>query len=394
VILGLDSYTTDWLNLLARWLHVIAGIAWIGSSFYFIALDYKLEPPKDEGDAAEGVGGEAWEVHGGGFYHVQKYVVAPPRLPERLLWFKWEAYTTWLSGFALFVVLYYANADSYLIDKSVADLSTWEAVVLSIAILAAGWVVYDALCRVLENRELLLAACVTGFLVLVSWLSSELFAPRAAYLQVGATIGTMMAGNVLFVIIPGHWELVRAKEAGREPDPRFGIKGKVRSVHNNYLTLPVVFTMISNHFPSVYGHSHAWLVLVALMLVGAWIRHFFNLRHRGRNVWWIPVSGAAAIALIAVLIRPGGGGAAKASPAQVAAGKRVFLSAGCVSCHTLRDAGAHGNVGPNLDAAKPSRQTVVDRVTNGQGVMPSFRNQLTKQQIEAVADYVSTVAGR
>ena len=392
---ALDSYTTEWLNLLARWLHVIAGIAWIGSSFYFIALDYKLLPPKDEADAAEGVGGEAWEVHGGGFYHVQKYRVAPPRLPERLLWFKWEAYTTWLSGFALYVVLYYLHADTYLVDRTVANLSTAAAVAISVGILAAGWLVYDGLCRALGDRELLLAACVLGFVTLVSWGSSELFSPRAAYLQVGATIGTMMVGNVLFVIIPAHWELIRAKEAGREPDPRWGVRGKVRSVHNNYLTLPVVFTMIANHFPAIYGHRRAWLVLVAIMAVSAWARHFFNLRHRGRNVWWIPVSAAAAIALIAVLIRPqGGGSAGTVTPAQLAAGKQVFRTAACAGCHTLADADATGNIGPDLDAAKPSRALVLDRVENGQGAMPPFRGQLTQTQIEAVADYVSTVAGK
>jgi uncharacterized membrane protein len=393
MILGLDSYTTEWLNLLARWLHVIAAIAWVGSSFYFIALDDHLTPPRDAGESERGIGGEAWEIHGGGFYHVRKYRVAPPRLPERLLWFKWEAYTTWLSGFALLVVLYYANAGSYLVDRSVADLSTGAAVAISVALLVAAWVVYDALCRLLGGREGLLAAAVLGLTTLSAWGADELFAPRAAYLQVGAMLGTIMAGNVLFVIIPAHWELVRAKEAGREPDPRHNVRGKQRSVHNNYLTLPVLFTMISNHFPSTYGHSYAWLVLVALMVTGAWIRHFFNLRHTGRNVWAIPLTSAAAIALVAVLIRPTGGGGA-ATPATTKAGRAIFASAGCGSCHTLRTAGTKGTVGPNLDSARPSRELVVQRVTNGQGVMPSFRGTLSPMQIDAVADYVSSVAGR
>jgi len=394
--LGLDSYTTDWLNLLLRGLHLIAGIAWIGASFYFIALDNHLRPPRDKEDAEQGVGGEAWEVHGGGFYHVQKYKVAPPKLPEGLLWFKWEAYTTWLSGFALFIVLYYANADAYLIDRSVRDLSTAEAVGASVGILVAGWVVYDVLCRLLGSRELLLAGAILGFTIAVAWGSSELFSPRAAYIQVGATLGTMMAGNVFFNIIPAHWELVRAKKGGRDPDPAPGISAKQRSVHNNYLTLPVVFTMISNHFPMTYGHGYAWAVLVAIMVVGALIRHFFNLRHQGKNVWAIPAVAAAAIAGIAVWIAPDGGAKAPAqtTPASTAAGKAAFASAGCGSCHTLADAGAVGSVGPNLDAAKPSRELVLQRVENGQGVMPAFKGRLTDEQIAALADYVASVSGK
>ena len=395
--LALDSYTTDWLNLLVRGLHVIAGIVWIGASFYFIALDNHLHKPEDEGDVEQGVGGEAWEIHGGGFYRVQKYKVAPLKLPEPLLWFKWEAYTTWLTGFALLVVLYYANADSYLIDRTVADLSTAAAIGISVGILAAGWVLYDVLCRVLARSELVLAAVVVACTTGLAYGAENLFSARGAYIQVGATLGTIMAGNVCFVIIPAHWELVRAKKAGREPDPAPGLKAKQRSVHNNYLTLPVVFTMISNHFPITYGHDFAWAVLVALMLIGAWVRHYFNLRHTGRNVLAIPVSAAVAIALVAVWVRPDSPEAPPPPPPAAGAadaGKAVFASAGCGSCHVLADASAAGTIGPNLDEAKPSRELVLQRVENGQGVMPAFKNQLSPDQIEAVADYVSRVAGK
>src|SRR5438876_4644835 len=302
----MDPYANEWLDFLARWLHVVAGIAWIGTSFYFIALDDHLRAPDSRGDAERGVGGEAWEVHGGGFYHVQKYRVAPPSLPERLLWFKWEAYTTWLSGFALLIVLYYVNADTYLIDKSVADLSPTEAIAISVGLLVVSWLVYDGLCRLVRN-ELLLAAALLGLTTMAAWGCSRLFSGRAEYIQVGAMLGTMMAGNVFLVIIPAQWELVRAKQAGREPDPAPGVRAKQRSVHNNYLTLPVVFAMLSNHFPSSYGHSYSWLILVALMVTGAWIRHFFNLRHAGRTVWAIPITAALAIAAVAVAIRPTGG---------------------------------------------------------------------------------------
>jgi uncharacterized membrane protein len=333
-MLAMDAYTNGWLDLLVRWLHVIAAIAWIGSSFYFIALDNHLRPPTDPRDSEEGVGGEAWEVHGGGFYRVHKYRVAPPKLPEELLWFKWEAYTTWLSGFALLVVLYYVNANTYLIDKSIADLSQWEAIAISVGMLAAAWVIYDVLCRLLRN-ELLLAGALLGFVTLSAWGAGELFSGRGAYIQVGAMVGTMMAGNVFFVIIPAHWELVRAKEAGREPDPAPGIQAKQRSVHNNYLTLPVLFTMISNHFPFTYGHSHAWLILVALMVIGAWVRHFFNLRHTGRNAWWIPVTAAMGIALVAVLIRPQENKAASSSGPPVAFARvKAIVAQRCSVCHS------------------------------------------------------------
>jgi uncharacterized membrane protein len=333
-VLAVDPYIWDWGDLLFRWLHVIAAIVWIGTSFYFVALDNHLRPPADERDEARGIGGESWEIHGGGFYRIEKFRVAPPRLPEPLHWFKWEAYTTWLSGFALFVVVYYVHASSFLVDPTVADLASWEAILLSIGGLAIGWLVYDGLCRLLGD-ERLLAAAVFGFVVLAAWGASRLFAPRAAYLEVGAMIGTMMVGNVFFVIIPAHWELVRAKQAGREPDPRWNVRGKQRSVHNNYLTLPVLFAMLSNHFPFTWEHSHAWLVLVALMAIGALIRHFFNLRHAGRNAWWIPAAALVGLGVIAYLIRPPSTPAAPAgAPAVPFARANAVIRARCVPCHS------------------------------------------------------------
>jgi uncharacterized membrane protein len=332
-LLALDPYVTDWLNLLTRWLHVIAGIVWIGSSFYFIALDNHLRPPRDEREREAGIGGETWEIHGGGFYNIKKYLVAPRVLPETLHWFKWEAYTTWLSGFALMVVLYYLNADTYLIDKSVADLSTGEAIAISIGLLAASWLVYDVLCRLLASRPFVLAAIVLGLITLAAWGIGHLFSARAMYLQVGAMLGTIMVGNVFFVIIPAHWELVRAKQAGRDPDPAANARGKLRSVHNNYLTLPVVFTMLSNHFPFTYGHSYSWLILVVLLVIGAWVRHFFNLRHMGRTVWAIPVSAAIAIAVLAVLIRPQNESTAGTTAVQFAQVARI-IDQRCAACHS------------------------------------------------------------
>jgi uncharacterized membrane protein len=332
-LLAFDAYATDWLNLLTRWLHVIAGVVWIGSSFYFIALDNHLRPPKDPRDAEDGVGGETWEIHGGGFYNIQKYLVAPRVLPDTLHWFKWEAYTTWLSGFALMIVLYYLNADTYLIDKSVADLSAGEAVAISVGLLAAAWVVYDLLCRLLAARPLVLATVLLVLITVAAWGIGHLFSARAMYLQIGAMLGTMMVGNVFFVIIPAHWELVRAKQAGREPDPAANERAKLRSVHNNYLSLPVVYTMLSNHVPFTYGHSYAWLILVVLLVIGAWVRHFFNLRHMGRTAWWIPVSAAVAIAVLAILIRPqneSAAGTAAVPFGQVAS----IVERRCAACHS------------------------------------------------------------
>jgi len=300
-LLAISDYWWGWGNLVFRWLHVIAAMAWIGASFYFIALDNHLEPPKDPLDAKRGVGGESWEVHGGGFYRVEKFLVAPARLPEPLHWFKWEAYTTWLSGFALIIVVYYSHATSYLIDKTVADLTAWEAIALSVGGIVLAWVVYDFLCRAFGNDEGVLAVLVFAFVCASAWGAWSLFAPRAAYLEVGAMIGTMMVGNVFFVIIPNHWKLVRAKQEGRDPDPRWNREGKTRSVHNNYLTLPVVLAMLSNHFPFTYGHSYGWIVLVVLMADGAVVRHYFNLRHRGINAWPILVLAGAGLLATALI---------------------------------------------------------------------------------------------
>jgi uncharacterized membrane protein len=376
----MDPYANEWLDLLVRWLHVIAAIAWIGSSFYFIALDNHLRPPEDEADAERGVGGEAWEIHGGGFYQVQKYRLAPRTLPEPLHWFKWEAYTTWLSGFALLVVLYYVNADTYLIDKSVADLRPWQAIAISVALVIAAWLVYDGLCRLISN-DLALAVVLLVLVTLTAWAVSHLFSGRAEYIQVGAMLGTMMAGNVFFVIIPAHWELIRAKQAGREPDAAAGLRAKQRSVHNNYLTLPVVFTMISNHFPITYGHSYSWLILVGLLVIGAWVRHFFNLRHTGRTAWWIPVTAALAIAAVAVAIRPHGSSGGNAVPFTRA---QAIVQARCVPCHSAHptkvDSPPKGIVFDTASQIR-SQATLIEQVAVRTKVMP-IGNQTGMTQAE------------
>ena len=391
--LALSDAASDWLDLGLRWLHVIAAMAWIGTSFYFVLLDQSLRRPMDETDAAAGVGGELWEVHGGGFYHVQKYVVAPPRLPDHVAWFKWEAYTTWLSGFGLMIVLYYLEASSALV-KPGDDLDPWLAVAISVALLAAAWVAYDVLNRLVSDGRVLWPVLFV-LVALSAWVSAELFAPRAAWLQVGAMIGTVMAANVFFDIIPAHWELIRAKEAGREPDPRPGIQAKQRSVHNNYLTLPVLLTMLAGHFPFAYGADHAWLVLVGLMAIGAWARLFYNLRHTGRTHWWMPAAGAVAFVALAVLVERNDSQQPRVDTTEVilASGRQVFLTAGCGGCHTLASSATTGKLGPDLDAAHPSAAVVAERVRNGQGAMPSFEGTLTTAEIDAVAAYVADATG-
>ena len=302
VVLALSDYWWGWGNLLFRWLHVIAAMAWIGASFYFIALDNHLEPPKDPDDARRGVGGEAWEVHGGGFYRVEKFRVAPDRLPEPLHWFKWEAYTTWLSGFALFVVVYYAHATAYLIDPSVADL---DGVAgdrdLDRRPRARVARLRRALPRVRERRRRCSPCSSSRSSARPRGRRASSSRARAAYLQVGAMIGTMMVGNVFFVIIPAHWKLVRAKEAGREPDPQLEPR---RQDALGAQQLPDAAGRLRDArrttSRSLYGHAHGWIVLVAMMAIGALVRHYFNLRHRGLNVW--PILGLAGACVLAVAL--------------------------------------------------------------------------------------------
>ncbi len=324
------DYLKDVADLLLRFLHVVAGIAWIGASFYFIRLDLGLRPPAAEEDAARGVAGEYWGVHGGGFYHSQKYKVAPPRLPEQLHWFKWEAYTTWLSGFGLLVLLYWLDAGTRLVDPAVADLASWQAVALSAGGLALAWLAYDAACRFLRDDRLV-ALAVAILVTLSAYAAGEIFAARAAFLQVGAMLGTIMAANVFLVIIPAHWELVRAKQQGREPDPGPGLRAKQRSVHNNYLTLPVVFTMLAGHFPLAFGAGQAWLVLLAIFALVAAIRHFFNRWHVGRREWWILGAAAVGAAVLVVALAPDDVATASVPTDAEAA---AIVTQRCATCHS------------------------------------------------------------
>ena len=273
---------SDWLNLIFRWLHLITGIAWIGTSFYFIFLDLSLRKRQQ---LPPGVGGEAWNVHSGGFYLMQKYLVAPDKLPEELHWFKYEAYFTFLSGFALMGVIYYWGAESFLIDRDIANLSQFEAILISIGFLAGGWISYDILCRIplLEKNSFLLSVAVFVLILLVAWGTTNVFSGRAAFVHVGAVVGTIMVANVFFIIIPNQKVVVSDLIASRDPDPSLGKEAKQRSTHNNYLTLPVLLMMVSTHFPMIYAHEQSWIVVALILIVGGIIRDYFNRKNAGES---------------------------------------------------------------------------------------------------------------
>ncbi|MCX8099237.1 MAG: urate hydroxylase PuuD [Casimicrobiaceae bacterium] len=333
-------YWLDWANLLLRWLHVITAIAWIGASFYFVWLDNHLVRPTAEDLKAKGVDGELWAVHGGGFYNAQKYRIAPKTLPVRLHWFYWESYWTWISGFALFVVLYLAQAETMLIDRSVyAWSSTWAAVAASLVYLASGWVVYDTICRVFGAREhgdLIVGVLVFLYVVLASWIACQLFSGRAAFLLTGAMLATVMSANVLMVIIPGQKKTVAAMKAGQVPDPTHPKRAKQRSVHNTYFTLPVLFAMLSNHYANAYNAPNNWLVLVLIMLAGALIRQFFIARHFGRTEWRWWIAGGGILAAVAVALSPKSAGPTAAVPVPTLAEAQAIVEARCLGCHNAQ----------------------------------------------------------
>jgi uncharacterized membrane protein len=300
----MEPIVWEWVNFVLRWLHVVTAIAWIGSSFYFIHLDLSLNRRPG---LPEGTAGEAWQVHGGGFYHMVKFTSVPPDLPEKLTWFKWEAYSTFLSGFFLLCVLYYRGADLFLIDSSVFPLSHWGAIAISAGSLALGWIVYDLMCRsALGRDDTRLAAAGFVLLVAASWGFAQIFSGRAAMLQTGALIGTMMVANVFFVIIPNQRRVIDTLIAGGTPDPDLGRRAKQRSLHNNYLTLPVIFLMLSNHYPLSFGTHLNWVIAAVVLVVGAVIRHFFNARHAGRpSPWWTwAVAAAGMLAIVWISAQP------------------------------------------------------------------------------------------
>jgi uncharacterized membrane protein len=322
----LEAYLLDWLTLVARWAHIVVAIAWIGASFYFIWLDNHLESRKSE----EFVG-EVHAIHGGGFYRAQKYRLAPAELPKTLHWFKWEAYWTWITGFALLVLVYYLNPELYLVDPAVMKLSAGAAIGIGLTSLVVALAVYEGLCRSpLARNELAFSITLSLFLAGTAWALTQVFSGRGAFLHFGAILGTIMAGNVAHVIIPGQRELVRAKREGRRPDERYAVRGKQRSVHNTYFTLPVILTMISGHHAMTFGQSWNWLVLIALTLAGALVRLWFVARHKGQAPAWALGVALLAVAVVVVMLAPRP--QAVSQPVDPAEVKRV-IELRCANCH-------------------------------------------------------------
>jgi uncharacterized membrane protein len=378
-----EAYLLDWASLCVRWAHVIVGIAWIGASFYFIWLDDHLEPARDARLA-----GELWAIHGGGFYRAEKYKLGPEQLPATLHWFKWEAYWTWITGFALLIIVYYVNAELYLIDPQVMPLARWAAIGISLASLVIGLAVYEGLCRA-GMSESVLALVLFALLAATAWGLTHVFSGRGAFIQYGAILGTIMSANVAHVIIPGQRRMVQAVSQGREPDPRDGAMGKQRSVHNTYFTLPVVFVMISNHYAMTYGSRWSWLVLVGMTLAGALIRVWFVMRHKGHAPAWVWITGVALVVALALLIapRPEKSAAAPVDFAQV----QAVIGQRCALCHAQKPSFsglAEAPKGVLLDtperiraqAAQITQQAVLTRA-----MPPGNLTQMTEEERQLLA---------
>ncbi|MBI5769907.1 MAG: urate hydroxylase PuuD [Verrucomicrobia bacterium] len=395
--MAMDAHLLEFLGLLLRWLHVIAGIAWIGSSFYFIWLDNSLEPPPPGSEAAKkGVAGELWAVHGGGFYNPQKYAVAPAALPEKLHWFKWEAYTTWLSGTALLVVVYWLRAQVMMVEPSLMALTPWQAVGVGFASMVGSWIVYDGLCRSpLGKNDALLGAVIFALMTALAWGLGRVFGGRAMFIHVGTSIGTIMVANVAMIIIPGQRRMVEAMRAGRAPDAMDGKRAKQRSVHNNYFTLPVLFIMISNHYASTFAHRHAWAILTLMAAAGVSIRHFFNRRHKGVLEWRYPAMGAVLLAAVAWWTVP------RLPPLPRVEGPvtldqvRAIVGQRCVTCHSpvptfqgLTQPPA-GVVLTTADAINQNSQRIFQQVVATRTMPLANATQMTDMERAIIARWVA-----
>ena len=394
----MEAYFLEWANLLLRWLHVITAIAWIGSSFYFVFLDNNLLRPKSPDLLEKGVDGAMWAVHGGGFYNPQKYMVAPKKIHTHLHWFYWESYSAWLSGFALFTVLYLWNAGTFLIDKSLMDWSPVMAGTAAVGFLAGFWVLYDLVCRLFgfkQNGELIVAGLMILIVAFGSWLACQLFAGRAAFLLVGAMIATAMSANVFFWIIPGQRKVVNAMTSGESYDVAalaiHGKRGKQRSVHNTYFTLPVIFAMLSNHYSFLYTHEYRWVLLFVMMLAGALIRQYFVQRHafrlgRAKNPWPFAAAGVAAILAVIVAMRPvetaSSPSAAVQAPVSVAQVQAV-LNERCTSCHGAQVQMKNIRL-DSLDALKLQAQNVYQQAVVMRQMPLNNATQITEEERQLI----------
>ena len=390
----MEAYVYEWINLFFRWFHVIAGVAWIGASFYFVWLDNSLEnPPQWKKD--KGIGGDLWAIHGGGFYEVAKYKLGPEAMPANLHWFKWEAYTTWLTGMVMLWVVYYVGAESFLIDSSRMDFTQGEAIAAGLGFIAAGVAIYELMVRSpLRHNGKLFGLILFAILVFASWAANQIFSARGAYIHIGAIIGTIMAGNVFLGIMPSQRALVEAVQRGEAPDPKYGAFAKLRSTHNNYFTLPLIFIMISNHYPMTYSHEYGWLVLAAIGFISAFARHFFNLRHRGEVKPVILVLAALMLAGLAALMVP--------KQVELKQGETVLqdhqamalVEEHCVSCHAQQPTNAGFASAPAGIILEEANATIAmkDKIIPAlqTGYMPLGNlSQMTEQQRQALIIWLS-----
>ena len=388
----MDVAIMDWAAMIFRWVHIITGIAWMGSSFFFVFLDLSL---KKHAGLSQGVSGDTWIVHGGGFYHSQKYIVAPPHMPEELHWFKYEAYFTWLSGIGLMGVMYYWGAESFLIDLDKVAFKPWQAIATSLTFLVFGYIFYECLCKSpLGNKTWTLAIFVFLLIVASSWGLLEVFSGRAAFLHVGAIIGSMMVGNVFFIIIPNQKLIVASLKAGEAPDPALGLQAKQRSTHNNYLTLPVLLMMISNHYPVLFGQAHSWIIIALILLVGGVVRHYFNTSHAGgtgRSVQWQwPL--ASALMVVLILVASYKQDIKKDSNLISAAEALSIVETHCVACHASKPTDQDFNDAPGgvmletIDSIRKNGSRILNQVVLSKA-MPlankTFMTEIERQQLGA-----------
>ena len=397
----METYLIDWFSMIFRWLHVITGIAWIGASFYFVWLDNSLQnPPKWKED--KGIKGDLWAIHGGGIYEVAKYKLSPEQMPETLHWFKWEAYTTWLTGMVLLTIIYYLGADSYLIDKQVYDLSQGQAIAIGLAFIAGSWVLYELLCSSpLGKNSYLIAGILIVAAVIIAYTLTHLFSGRGAYIHFGAIIGTLMAGNVFRVIMPSQRALVAAIEKGEAPDPKWGAKAKLHSTHNTYLTLPLIFIMISNHYPMTYAHSSNWVVLLAIVAITALARQYFVLEHKKINKPSILVAAAAATVVLAVIIAPT---PVEVKPveagqeAKLSQQAQTIISQRCASCHSANASDDIFKVAPGgvmLDSLAQMQQwapRIKARTVDSNDMPFMNKTQMTDEERATVGQWIATGA--
>lgn len=395
----------SWISMAIRWLHMITGIAWIGSSFYFIWLDNHLRRAKNDADTAKGVSGELWAVHGGGFYHKQKYSVAPAEMPGELHWFKWEAYFTWISGFLLLAVVYYYGASVFLVDASKYAMTPLTAVAIGIAFLAGGWIGYTLLCRSpLGQNNAAFGWVWFACLTLAAWGLAQIFNDRGAYIHVGAMIGTVMAANVFMVIIPNQKKVVADLVAGRSPDPQLGLVAKQRSLHNNYMTLPVLFIMISNHYPQTFANPQGWLILAGIGAVGWVIRHFFNLKHKGETRYMLVVAavlGFVGVMVLAAYLRDQARPQVDVDADQVTYTEvQKIMTTHCVSCHgtdathELFDEAPNGVIFETQEAILKYRAQIVERVVVSQDMPLGNETEMTDHERATLAAWLEKAGGK